>query len=568
MKTTKILISICVVLFLTTIQMTAQVTIGSQNAPNASAVLDLQTTNKGLLLPRVALTSTTAATPLSAHVAGMTVYNTATVGTGNNAVAPGQYYNDGTKWIRIQEYTEQVDPTFMVWVNTPNPNTATAFDNVPYYDEDGGVNPDFTNDNTLKAGTSYLYIGTDGSNWNYNGTTYITYKAAIATEWNLSGSTVDAGSNKTATISRTGGVGVGGSVPFYSKFYVFSDKWASLSDGSKQSIGAYVSSALAAGSGSANHFQLGLLSKVTTNVASGNSNTGYAVGLAAQAFRRSSTNGGTLSIQKGVEITYGHYQDQVTGTTIESHGLEIRPYVQSGTVTNMYDIYVTNTSGIGIGTVTNKYGLYLLGADKINYFAGKLGLATTTPDQALHVKGGVLVEATGTGTAGGTTNGTSATNGTYINSNGYVASQSTGTYSLYLSKASGYTAGLAAFYVNGTTVGTITTNGTNTTYNTTSDARLKENVTNTSFGLTDIMKMNVKDYNFKSDDKKALNTGFIAQDLYNVYPQAVTVGGENEKEDPWMVDYSKLVPVLVKAIQDQQKIIDQQEVRIKALESK
>ena len=72
----------------------AQVTIGSQDDPDADAVLDLQVANKGLLLPRVTLTHTTDAAPLKAHVAGMVVYNTATAGD----VRPGMYYNDGSKW--------------------------------------------------------------------------------------------------------------------------------------------------------------------------------------------------------------------------------------------------------------------------------------------------------------------------------------------------------------------------------------------------------------------------------------------------------------------------------------
>src|SRR5690606_19412679 len=73
----------------------AQVKIGgTDGTPNANAMLDVEATNKGMLLPRLALEETTEAAPLSAHVAGMTVYNTATA----NDVVPGFYYNDGTKW--------------------------------------------------------------------------------------------------------------------------------------------------------------------------------------------------------------------------------------------------------------------------------------------------------------------------------------------------------------------------------------------------------------------------------------------------------------------------------------
>lgn len=102
----KILFSI--VLILTTVffsHLNAQVTIGSNAEPNANAVLDLiSNSNKGLLLPRVALTATNLPNPLSAHVAGMTVYNTATSpGTVDVEyyVSPGLYYNDGTKWVRL-----------------------------------------------------------------------------------------------------------------------------------------------------------------------------------------------------------------------------------------------------------------------------------------------------------------------------------------------------------------------------------------------------------------------------------------------------------------------------------
>ncbi len=67
----------------------------SGTAPNPAAGLDVDFPNKGLLIPRVALTGTANFTPLAAHVAGMVVYNTATAGD----VTPGFYYNNGTKWV-------------------------------------------------------------------------------------------------------------------------------------------------------------------------------------------------------------------------------------------------------------------------------------------------------------------------------------------------------------------------------------------------------------------------------------------------------------------------------------
>lgn len=75
----------------------AQVKIGNDAINiNKNAILELETTSKGLLLPRIALVATTNYAPLTAFVEGMAVYNTNTI----NDVSPGIYYSDGTKWIK------------------------------------------------------------------------------------------------------------------------------------------------------------------------------------------------------------------------------------------------------------------------------------------------------------------------------------------------------------------------------------------------------------------------------------------------------------------------------------
>lgn len=66
--------------------------------PKASAMLDVYSTTKGLLIPRIALTSTAVAAPVTSPEASLLIYNTAA--TGN--VTPGYYYWDGTsKWVRL-----------------------------------------------------------------------------------------------------------------------------------------------------------------------------------------------------------------------------------------------------------------------------------------------------------------------------------------------------------------------------------------------------------------------------------------------------------------------------------
>jgi hypothetical protein len=101
----------------------AQVKIGPNPTtidPNAMLQVDAEASGNraGILLPRVALTATNIAAPCANHVAGMLVYNTVNAGSGNTAVYPGQYYNDGAQWVRVtsipvqrnwQAFTEGVD---------------------------------------------------------------------------------------------------------------------------------------------------------------------------------------------------------------------------------------------------------------------------------------------------------------------------------------------------------------------------------------------------------------------------------------------------------------------------
>ena len=77
----------------------SQVGIGT-STPNTSSILELQASDKGLLLPRVALTDVALAAPLAAHVQGMVVYNTAATITGHTGNAEGIWRNDGTKWLK------------------------------------------------------------------------------------------------------------------------------------------------------------------------------------------------------------------------------------------------------------------------------------------------------------------------------------------------------------------------------------------------------------------------------------------------------------------------------------
>ncbi len=123
-------------------------------------------------------------------------------------------------------------------------------------------------------------------------------------------------------------------------------------------------------------------------------------------------------------------------------------------------------------------------------------------------------------------------------------------------------------------VGNITSSGSTTTYSTSSDYRLKENVTYSWDATTRLKQLKPARFNFISDSSNTLLDGFLAHEVSSVVPQAVTgakdavfsaeeaAEGQGSEGDPnyQMIDHAKLVPLLVKTIQEL-------EARIAALES-
>jgi hypothetical protein len=131
------------------------------------------------------------------------------------------------------------------------------------------------------------------------------------------------------------------------------------------------------------------------------------------------------------------------------------------------------------------------------------------------------------------------------------------------------------FFYNSTIVGSITQNGSSTVYGTTSDYRLKENIRPMKGALDRVMEAKPIRYNFKADPTKQVVDGFLAHELAEVVPEAVH--GEKdlvtyeailrkghdpmdvkpsdvlrieEHVIPQMVDHSKVVPLLMAAVQE------------------
>jgi hypothetical protein len=98
-----------------------------------------------------------------------------------------------------------------------------------------------------------------------------------------------------------------------------------------------------------------------------------------------------------------------------------------------------------------------------------------------------------------------------------------------------------------------------------SDRRLKNDIKNTKYGLQTILELVPVDYQLKSNDLSQV--GFIAQDLKPIVPEAVMgIEGDLTKGETLGVNYTMLIPVLTKAIQEQQVLIEAQDKVIQQLQ--
>lgn len=101
-----------------------------------------------------------------------------------------------------------------------------------------------------------------------------------------------------------------------------------------------------------------------------------------------------------------------------------------------------------------------------------------------------------------------------------------------------------------------------------SDARYKENIVDSQYGLSTVMALKPRAYNLIDQTDKP-QIGFIAQEVLDVVPEVVeSVHNSITKQERYTLAYTQLIPVLTKAMQEQQAIIQSLTERIAQLESK
>jgi len=323
----------------------------------------------------------------------------------------------------------------------------------------------------------------------------------------------------------------------------------------------------------------------------------------------------TTALATGSAFTWSGSALAVTGTINTSVGATTTNALSINATTAGYGSVVTYqtggvtkyTAGLNIVTGTGEWGIYDNSAGTTRFYlnsSGNLGIGTTGPSYTLDVynaSSGVIAQISGPNAynaesgillsssrakisgflngSGGTPgaslrfytqpDGGSLTEAMRIDSNGnllvgttgsgfnggFALNPSAGNTSFTIGHVTGTASGqpYTYFTLNNSVVGSITQNGTTgVLYNITSDQRLKENIQDSESASSLIDSLQVRQFDWKSDNSHQ-RYGFVAQELVLVAPEAVYQ--PRNEEEMMAVDYSKLVPMLVKEIQSLRKRI-------------
>jgi hypothetical protein len=283
-------------------------------------------------------------------------------------------------------------------------------------------------------------------------------------------------------------------------------------------------------------------------------------------------------------------------------GFNFRPKSSGGTNTNALYIAPDGDIGIGTSSPTDSYNYgktldihgstgavtYLRDSDATSNF-GFLAYDGGTTNRCVIGGGGAAYlrfisagaecgrfDNEGNFLIGKTTHNVNNTQGVDITTEGAVVATNDGGVS-FLANRTGSDGQTFLFRRQNVTVGSISVTGSATTYATSSDYRLKENVDYDFTALDRVAQLKPARFNFIATPTVTVD-GFVAHEVQDIVPEAI-IGEKDAVDDEGNpeyqgIDQSKLVPLLTKAIQElsdkvdnQQTIIDDLKTRIETLEN-
>jgi hypothetical protein len=242
-------------------------------------------------------------------------------------------------------------------------------------------------------------------------------------------------------------------------------------------------------------------------------------------------SGGIANVVEDITPQLGGNLDcnskEVTGAT-KYHGSAGSSYVPTFSFTGNTTTGMYNPASGAVGFCTNTSERMRISS------SGNVGIGITSPAAKLHVNGQARASSLIT------SNGNQITSAGYQGTAGLLikhAASSTSTNDQKMIEFRNASYGL---------VGSILSDGSGTSYNTTSDERLKENIQDANDAGSKIDDIQIRQFDWK-DSGEHQDYGVIAQELQAVAPEAVSEG--YTEDDMMSVDYSKLVPTLIKEIQ-------------------
>ena len=522
----------------------AQTGIGT-TSPHQSAKLEVNASDKGFLPPRVALTATNSASPISNPANGLMVFNTASAGASPFNVVPGYYYWDGVglRWVSISTTVGNVQNQ-AIYRSSSSTSTGNAisswlssFNNLAAGDFTMTATTSFTLSNgfyKLEWALPYQIGGTYNdmllqemvsSTWGTFRNNDAYARIANGGSGNWGGGTFAADVVDCSTSSRT--------------FRLYN------ADGANRAIFAGATLIITK-----------LNPSITTSTTADNLGNHIANSNIQLNGNYLSNDGGNEGIRVdnsgnvGINNASPTQALDVTGsgrfsTSIINSGA--RSYFgKDGSNMHWFGttdaIAESNNLGYGFesnGSSIQSHRWNIGGSERMRISSGgNLGIGVL-PTRRLHVLGSdnttVYVEST-----------TSDNNGLMILNANTNQNWSAGWHEFIM------------FQNSSNVIGQITSpNGSSVSYNTTSDYRLKKDLKPFK-GLDLINRLKTYDFAWKIDNSRMY--GFMAHELQGVLPYLVT--GQKDAVDangkiiPQTVDYSKLTPILVKAIQEQDETIN------------
>lgn len=349
-------------------------------------------------------------------------------------------------------------------------------------------------------------------------------------------------------VLKNGNVGVGIAAPT-AKLFVRNGN-LTVSQGTINSFGDGVLGAASFGNGNTNNGWYSIASG-QNNVASGqnslvigfsnfsstNGSNSFTYGSGNQVVAGNSLAGGTSSYAAGANSVALGQSTQATG---------------DAAITLGYNNLASGNNAVAIGHTTRATGASGISIGYNTVASGENSMAlghSSTASGPVSFSVGFQSVAGGSNSFAIGRQAKANHDGSMVLSDGYTADiNSFGANSLHMRFIGGYTLRTAA-----NNVGVRLQTG-DVTWSSVSDLRAKENILDIEDGLSAVMKLKPKKYHYKGTNSAHYTLGFIAQEALTVLPDVVNV--PDNEADMMSIRYTEIIPVLTKAIQEQQAQIE------------